>query len=162
MSNEKNAGLGERIKHIRIANKMTMEEFGHAVLEANKSLVSKWERGDVTPNNERLAKIAELGNISTQYLLTGNIVDSLSLEERKEILRERLKESFSDSDEKEKDLDDLKNRLEQMRVKVNSMPLILEEVFQSEFTVQINNKNLTPYQKEKAIKLLQLVFEEEK
>ena len=74
-------GLNERIKMIRIKMGMTMEEFGKLVLDANKSVVSKWEKGLTVPNNERLLRIAELGNISTEYLLSGNPFSELTREE---------------------------------------------------------------------------------
>lgn len=66
-----NNGLNERIKMIRVKKGLTMEEFGKQVLGANKSIVSKWEKGLTVPNNERLVKIAELGNISVSELLYG-------------------------------------------------------------------------------------------
>jgi len=51
-----------------------MEEFGKLFNPiANKSLVSKWENGKSLPNNERLKKITEIGNISMEYLLEGII-----------------------------------------------------------------------------------------
>ncbi|BCC61280.1 TPA: helix-turn-helix transcriptional regulator [Bacillus cereus] len=81
MKNNKEA-LGQRIKLIRIKNGMTLEEFGKQILNANKSVVSKWEKGITVPNNERLAKIAEIGNVTIEYLLSGNPFDNLSLEEK--------------------------------------------------------------------------------
>ncbi|PGR00889.1 transcriptional regulator, partial [Bacillus cereus] len=63
-------------------NGMTLEEFGKQILNANKSVVSKWEKGITVPNNERLAKIAEIGNVTIEYLLSGNPFDNLSLEEK--------------------------------------------------------------------------------
>ncbi len=49
-----------------------MEEFGKKFkVNAHKSLVSKWEKGLTKPNNERIQKIAELGNVSVDYLLHG-------------------------------------------------------------------------------------------
>ncbi|EJQ49663.1 hypothetical protein IEE_00787 [Bacillus cereus BAG5X1-1] len=81
MKNNKEA-LGQRIKLIRIKNGMTLEEFGKQILNANKSIVSKWERGITVPNNERLAKIAEVGNVTIDYLLSENPFDNLPLEEK--------------------------------------------------------------------------------
>lgn len=81
MKNNKEV-LGQRIKLIRIKNGMTLEEFGKQILNANKSIVSKWERGNTIPNNERLAKIAEIGNVTIEYLLSENPFDNLSPEEK--------------------------------------------------------------------------------
>lgn len=65
--------VGARIKEIRSEKGMSQEEFGSLISNAHKSLVSKWEKGQSLPNNERLKKIAELGNISVNELLYGNI-----------------------------------------------------------------------------------------
>lgn len=70
--------IGEKIKSIRINKGMTLEEFGAVVLDANKSLVSKWERGLIVPNSARLKKIAELGNVSVTYLLKENESDRIN------------------------------------------------------------------------------------
>lgn len=49
-----------------------MEEFGKVFdTVAHKSLVSKWEKGLSQPNNERLKKIAELGNTTVNEILFG-------------------------------------------------------------------------------------------
>jgi transcriptional regulator with XRE-family HTH domain len=81
MNNNEN-GLSQRIKLIRIKNGMTLEEFGKQILNANKSVASKWERGVTVPNNKRLLKIAEVGNVTIDYLLSGNSVDNLQPEVR--------------------------------------------------------------------------------
>ncbi|GAB2499609.1 hypothetical protein GCM10008929_20250 [Alkalibacterium psychrotolerans] len=66
-----NFSIGSRIKKIRQDKGLNQSEFGKLVLHAHKSLVSKWEKGQNLPNNERLKKIAELGNTTVEYLLTG-------------------------------------------------------------------------------------------
>ena len=69
---DSNKSIGGRIKQIRIAKGLTMEEFGKIFdPPANKSLVSKWENGKSLPNNDRLKKITEIGNISMEFLLEG-------------------------------------------------------------------------------------------
>ena len=70
MNEQKNA-VGERIKLIRKKRGETLEQFGNAIGGVLKSNVSKWERGQSLPNNERIKKISELGNVSVNYLLTG-------------------------------------------------------------------------------------------
>ena len=42
--------------------------------KAHKSIVSKWEKGLTKPSNERLKEIAELGNVSVDYILYGSII----------------------------------------------------------------------------------------
>ncbi|MDL0112072.1 helix-turn-helix domain-containing protein [Mammaliicoccus sciuri] len=64
--------VGSRIKSIRLSNGYTMEEFGQLIDNANKSLVSKWERGASFPNKHRIKIICEFGKCSISYLLYGS------------------------------------------------------------------------------------------
>lgn len=63
--------LGNRIKAIRKSRNMTLEEFGREI-GAGKSNVSKWEKSYVSPNEDRLKKIAHLGKMSVNELLYGD------------------------------------------------------------------------------------------
>ena len=67
--NKKAVGL--RIKAIRKANGDTLEQFGKP-LNADKSLVSRWEKGQSIPNPERIKKIAESSNLTVNELLYGD------------------------------------------------------------------------------------------
>lgn len=70
--NNKNIEIGARIKDIRISLGLTMKDFGKKFdPPASDSIVSRWERGVNLPNNERLKRIAELGNVPVLYLLEG-------------------------------------------------------------------------------------------
>lgn len=64
--------VGNRIKKIRSEKGMSQEEFGLLIKNAHKSLVSKWEKGQSLPNNERLKRIAELGEMTVEELLHGD------------------------------------------------------------------------------------------
>ncbi|MEK4948371.1 helix-turn-helix domain-containing protein [Carnobacterium sp. FSL W8-0810] len=64
--------VGNRIKKIRSEKGMSQEEFGLLIKKAHKSLVSKWEKGQSLPNNERLKRIAELGEMTVEELLHGD------------------------------------------------------------------------------------------
>lgn len=66
-----NHEVGYRINSIRNDLGLNQEEFGKRISNAHKSLVSKWEKGQSLPNNERLKIIAEIGGISVNYLLYG-------------------------------------------------------------------------------------------
>lgn len=82
--------VGERISAIRKSLGLTMELFGNKVLNADRSLVSKWERGKAVPNNARVKIIAEIGNVSVPYLLYGKTTfDDLSDEDKARILAEQ-------------------------------------------------------------------------
>lgn len=66
--------IGNRIKLIRKNLGLSMEDFGKLFTpKASKGVVSNWENNYNLPNNERLKKIAELGNVTTSYLLEGDI-----------------------------------------------------------------------------------------
>lgn len=64
--------VGFRISTIRKRLGLNQELFGKKINQAHKSLVSKWEKGQSLPNNERLKIIAELGEISVDELLYGS------------------------------------------------------------------------------------------
>jgi transcriptional regulator with XRE-family HTH domain len=84
-----NKEVGIRIRNIRQSNGLSQSSFGEKVGNAHKSLVSKWERGENLPNNERINTIAELGNISVNELLHGDPVDN-KIEVGKRIKQIRL------------------------------------------------------------------------
>lgn len=69
--------VGNRISSIRKSLGYTMKEFGVKMDDsvASDSIVSRWEKGKSLPNNERLKRIAELGNTTVEYLLYGSLDD---------------------------------------------------------------------------------------
>lgn len=74
--------VGQRIKTIRISLGLTMKQFGKMFSpEASDSIVSRWERGVSVPNNRRIKQIAELGDVSVKYILTGEDVITISTSE---------------------------------------------------------------------------------
>ena len=62
--------VGARIREIRLAKGLTLEEFGN-LFSASKSIASRWEKGKSIPNNIRIKAIANMANISVQELLYG-------------------------------------------------------------------------------------------
>lgn len=68
--------IGERIKRIRLRLGLTMEEFIERIDDRSgkgrSGAVNNWERGINAPNKKRLAKIADLGGVSIDYLLHGS------------------------------------------------------------------------------------------
>lgn len=71
--------VGKRIFNIRNSLNLTLEGFGKIFssdvnnkLNAGKSNVSTWERGDSLPNKARLKVIAKIGNITLNELLYGD------------------------------------------------------------------------------------------
>lgn len=60
--------FGERIKKVRIANKLTQVEFADA-LRVSKQTVSNWENNEAVPGIDLLRTIAEKYDITSDYLL---------------------------------------------------------------------------------------------
>jgi transcriptional regulator with XRE-family HTH domain len=63
--------IGRRIKAVRKQKKMSLEALG-AVIGVGKSSVHGYEAGENYPTPEALIKIAELGDKSLDWLLTGS------------------------------------------------------------------------------------------
>lgn len=83
--------VGERIKGIRKELGLNMEEFGKE-LDTSKGGVNNWEKGINLPNNERLKRIAKLGNLTVAELLEQKTVDDITQE---------IKSSFNDDEIKQ-------------------------------------------------------------
>lgn len=67
--------IGYSIKLIRKQLGLTMEEFGKKFDPvASESIVSRWESGVSIPNNRRLKRIADLGNVTVADLIFDNKV----------------------------------------------------------------------------------------
>lgn len=65
--------IGYSIKLIRKQLGLTMEEFGELFdPPASQSIVSRWESGVSIPNNRRLKRIADLGNVTVADLIFDN------------------------------------------------------------------------------------------
>ena len=60
--------LHDRIKRLRIAKEMTQEELAK-VLDVSPSTVGMYEQGRRKPDNDTLIKIANIFEVTTDYLL---------------------------------------------------------------------------------------------
>lgn len=71
---------------------MTGEQFGKLVDNADKALISKWEKGLNIPNKKRCQIIASFAGITVDELLFGNQNDlyKYSTEELLEEIKRRL------------------------------------------------------------------------
>lgn len=66
--------VGQRIKDVRLSTGLTLEDFGERIGGVSKGAVYHWESGKNLPNKPRLERIAEMGNLSVDYLLYGKQV----------------------------------------------------------------------------------------
>ncbi|MBQ9934695.1 MAG: helix-turn-helix transcriptional regulator [Lachnospiraceae bacterium] len=62
--------IGERLTELRIKHNMTQEEFAEYMCVTRQS-VSKWETDKAYPDVEKMIKIAELYDVSLDYLIRG-------------------------------------------------------------------------------------------
>ena len=60
--------LPERLKILRLEAKLTQKEIAEKLNISQKGY-SYWERGEREPNNDSLQKLANIFNVSTDYLL---------------------------------------------------------------------------------------------
>lgn len=67
-----NKEIGNRIKEIRLSKGWTLEELGKK-LSTSKVTVFNWEKGRNKPNKENLKKIADLGRITVNELMYGDL-----------------------------------------------------------------------------------------
>jgi len=73
--------IGENIAELRKRNNYTQQDLANILVYSDKS-VSKWERGEATPDIEVLLKIAELFDVNINYLLEPH-----SEEEKEELIK---------------------------------------------------------------------------
>lgn len=110
--------VGFRIKNIRQTNGLTLEQFGK-LFGASKGNVSLWEKGSSLPSNERIKKIAQVGNMSVEELLYGEKTISNS---ELELIKKLTKENEQLKDE----IKDLKEIIEKIKSIVLSKERIKE------------------------------------
>lgn len=60
--------LGKKIRELRIEKGYTLKQLGE-MLNLGESTISMYENGKRTPDYDTLTKIAEIFNVSTDYLL---------------------------------------------------------------------------------------------
>jgi len=79
--------ISARIREQRIINKLSQSELGN-IVSVGKTTISNWETGYSSPDMGSVIKLAELFNVTTDYLLgrTNNPKDSLVPPEEGQIL----------------------------------------------------------------------------
>ena len=78
---------GQRIKAIRITLGKTQADFANSINDklgssgtVTRGTVNNWEHGRNLPNKRRLKIIADLGNVSADYLLNGSSITGAKIE----------------------------------------------------------------------------------
>lgn len=64
--------IGEQIQNLRIRKSLTQERLAE-MLEVSRQSISKWELGQATPDVDKIIRMSELFNVSTDTLLLRNI-----------------------------------------------------------------------------------------
>ena len=62
--------IKEQLIHLRNINGLSQEDLAEK-LNVTRQSVSKWEVGETMPDTDKLIKISEIFNVSTDYLLKG-------------------------------------------------------------------------------------------
>ena len=75
--------LNERIKTLRKEKGLTQSQLADKLGVTDKA-VSKWEVGEANPDIELLAKLAEIFDVTIDYLLTGKIEEKISIDDMDE------------------------------------------------------------------------------
>lgn len=78
--------IGEKIKELRNANRISQEKFAE-MLEISRQAVSKWETGQSLPSTENLIAIAKIFKVPVEQLAHPNTRVELVLEVKKELYR---------------------------------------------------------------------------
>ena len=66
--------IGERLKYLRLGEKKTLRELSE-ILGVSLNSIYRWEHDMVKPKISTLEKMADLYNVSFNYLLQGDIVE---------------------------------------------------------------------------------------
>lgn len=83
--------FGNRLRELRMQNKLGQKEIG-ALLSVSDSSIRKYESGDRTPAPDAIKKLAEYFNVSTDYLLGHEKINSnlpeLNAKDERDIAKE--------------------------------------------------------------------------
>lgn len=60
--------ISQRIKELRAEKKVSQKELSNQLFVSPQA-ISKWERNEATPNPEAITKMAEIFDVSADYLL---------------------------------------------------------------------------------------------
>lgn len=60
--------FNKRLKELRLSLKLSQRELAEQIFVSQQAL-AKWENGSATPNPDTIKKLAEILNVSTDYLL---------------------------------------------------------------------------------------------
>ena len=75
--------IAKNITDLRVLNNMTQAELGEKLNYSDKT-VSKWERGESTPDISVLIEISKLFGVSLDYLVKADCINEIEKEEKKE------------------------------------------------------------------------------
>jgi len=87
--------LNERIRTLRLAKGISQVELG-ALLNVSKQSVSNWENDNIQPSIDMLEHIADVFNVSTDYLLGREMKRKLDTDNLTDIELEHLQTIIND------------------------------------------------------------------
>jgi transcriptional regulator with XRE-family HTH domain len=92
-------GLGQRIKQLRKSKAWTQKELANRI-GTSPAQLNKYEAGQNTPPLDKLVLFAEVLTTTADFLISGNVSDSVPISNTRLIQRLQLIDRF-DADEKE-------------------------------------------------------------
>lgn len=97
--------LGKRLKKLRTDKKLTQEELGKKI-NVTKVSISGYENGNRSPDTETLQRIADIFDVSTDYLL-GRTENPDTTGDEKSLYMSKIATEFPDVDLMFKDMESL-------------------------------------------------------
>ena len=76
--------LGERIQKLRKKKHISQEELA-IQMGVSRQSISKWELGDSIPDTEHLVKLSDYFDVSTDYLLRGQVDEQVIIKENQPV-----------------------------------------------------------------------------
>lgn len=150
--------VGQRIKSIRQRLGLSMEDFAKRIDDkARSGTVSNWETGKNLPNNSRLKRISEIGEISLDELLCGfhfsNYVDEIMNQEIKQFNSEKYKLLYDPKFKKEL-ISTLNNRYNLEGLSESGAKQYIKELLDSHLDKEYTRKRYTPYSNRNAVRYI--------
>lgn len=93
MDERVNITIGERLKSLRQASGMNQMQVAQ-VLDIKRETYASWEIGRSSPKYDLLIKIAQLYNVSLEYLLTGEKQESFTVRSSNEYNSDIYSDSY--------------------------------------------------------------------
>lgn len=73
-----NMSISKQLIHLRSVKGISQEDLA-SLMDVTRQAVSKWETDQAIPDSEKIVRLSEIFNVSTDYILKGKESDPLDL-----------------------------------------------------------------------------------